>query len=47
MLLFRPDLAFTRKVVYFHENQLCYPKRRALERDFQFGYNQVGVKSRP
>ena len=37
----RPDLARLRKVVYFHESQLEYPVRKAQERDFQFGYNQI------
>jgi len=37
----RPDLARLQKVVYFHENQLCYPVKSVKERDFQFGYNQV------
>ena len=38
----RPDLRFGKKVAYFHENQLCYPRRRTRQRDFQYGYNQVG-----
>eukprot|EP00092_Neocalanus_flemingeri_P003618 GFUD01003882.1.p1 GENE.GFUD01003882.1~~GFUD01003882.1.p1 ORF type:complete len:363 (-),score=114.97 GFUD01003882.1:132-1220(-) len=37
----RPDLAKLRKIIYFHENQLCYPVKTVKERDFQFGYNQV------
>ena len=38
----RPDLAaIPRKVVYFHENQLCYPVRERKDRDFQYGYNQI------
>ncbi|KAJ8351581.1 hypothetical protein SKAU_G00230570 [Synaphobranchus kaupii] len=37
----RPDLARLKKVLYFHENQLVYPVRKAQERDFQYGYNQV------
>jgi len=37
----RPDLACLRKVVYFHENQLCYPVQTIKDRDYQFGYNQV------
>ena len=37
----RPDLACLRKIVYFHENQLCYPVQTVKDRDYQFGYNQV------
>ena len=29
------------KILYFHENQLCYPVQNVKERDFQFGYNQI------
>ncbi len=32
---------FTRKILYFHENQLIYPVQQSKERDFQYGYNQV------
>ena len=41
LLGLRPDLASLRKIVYFHENQLCYPVQSVKERDFQFGYNQI------
>lgn len=42
MCALRPDLAAVpRKVVYFHENQLCYPVRERKDRDFQYGYNQI------
>jgi len=38
----RPDLArIPRKIVYFHENQLVYPKQTLKDRDFQYGYNQI------
>ncbi|XP_043203277.1 glycosyltransferase-like domain-containing protein 1 isoform X2 [Amphibalanus amphitrite] len=37
----RPDLAAVRKVLYFHENQLVYPVRKAADTDFQYGYNQI------
>ena len=37
----RPDLAALHKVLYFHENQLVYPVRKAAETDFQYGYNQI------
>jgi glycosyltransferase involved in cell wall biosynthesis len=41
LLGLRPDLAQLKKVVYFHENQLCYPVKNVKERDFQFGFNQI------
>ncbi|KAK7008571.1 glycosyltransferase-like domain-containing protein 1, partial [Biomphalaria glabrata] len=41
LIALRPDLAQTKKVVYFHENQLIYPVQQQLERDFQYGYNQI------
>ncbi|CAL8126300.1 unnamed protein product [Orchesella dallaii] len=41
LLGLRPDLQSCKKVVYFHENQLIYPVRKAKERDFQYGYNQI------
>uniref|UniRef100_A0A182JUJ7 tRNA-queuosine alpha-mannosyltransferase n=1 Tax=Anopheles christyi TaxID=43041 RepID=A0A182JUJ7_9DIPT len=37
----RTDLATCRKVVYFHENQLCYPVRDTKQRDVQYGINQI------
>ena len=41
LLGLRPDLMKLKKLVYFHENQLCYPVQNVKERDFQFGYNQI------
>lgn len=42
LLGLRPDLSkITRKIVYFHENQLAYPVRETKDRDFQYGYNQI------
>jgi len=52
LVAIRPDLAHTKKLVYFHENQLTYPVRKEStrnkrqieckeQRDFQYGYNQV------
>lgn len=41
LLALREDLRQLRKVLYFHENQLIYPVRKHLDRDFQFGYNQI------
>lgn len=42
LLSLRPDLAkIPRKIVYFHENQLCYPVQDSKNRDFQYGYNQI------
>ncbi|XP_062390396.1 glycosyltransferase-like domain-containing protein 1 isoform X1 [Sardina pilchardus] len=41
LVALRPDLGRLRKVLYFHENQLIYPVRKAQDRDFQYGYNQV------
>lgn len=44
LLALRPDLAAgwgSRKVVYFHVNQLVYPVRTSIHRDFQYGYNQI------
>jgi len=38
----RPDLGqIPKKIVYFHENQLVYPKQNTKNRDFQYGYNQI------
>ncbi|XP_035908561.1 glycosyltransferase-like domain-containing protein 1-like [Anopheles stephensi] len=37
----RTDLAHCRKIVYFHENQLCYPVRESKQRDVQYGINQI------
>ncbi|XP_062822677.1 glycosyltransferase-like domain-containing protein 1 isoform X2 [Anolis carolinensis] len=41
LVALRPDLGKLKKVLYFHENQLTYPVQRCLERDFQYGYNQI------
>lgn len=41
LLALRPDLLKLKKIVYFHENQLTYPKKETKKRDFQFGYNQI------
>ena len=41
LLSLRGDLKELHKVLYFHENQLVYPVRKQLERDFQYGYNQI------
>ncbi|XP_052864397.1 glycosyltransferase-like domain-containing protein 1-like [Anopheles cruzii] len=37
----RPDLAGCHRIVYFHENQLCYPVRHTKARDVQYGLNQI------
>ena len=38
----RPDLKGVKTVLYFHENQLNYPKRKTEEeRDFHFGWIEV------
>lgn len=37
----REDLKKTKKVIYFHENQMVYPNRVAKDRDFQFIWNQI------
>ncbi|XP_035796125.1 glycosyltransferase-like domain-containing protein 1-like isoform X2 [Anopheles albimanus] len=37
----RPDLGRCRRIVYFHENQLCYPVRESKQRDVQYGVNQI------
>ena len=48
LVALRPDLAEAckgRKFIYFHENQLTYPVQSSSlkgERDFQYGYNQIG-----
>lgn len=41
LMALRPDLAQLHKVLYFHENQLIYPKQQQKQRDFQYGYNQI------
>ena len=37
----RPDGKDTRKILYFHDNQLIYPARKQQDQDFQFGHNQT------
>jgi len=41
LIALRPDLSSSKKIIYFHENQLTYPVRKSKDRDFQYGYNQV------
>jgi hypothetical protein len=52
LVALRQDLLKTKKIIYFHENQLTYPVRlettrnkkeieNKKQRDFQYGYNQV------
>ncbi|CAD5111148.1 DgyrCDS486 [Dimorphilus gyrociliatus] len=41
LLALRPDLQSTRKILYFHENQLIYPIQRTKDGDYQYGYNQI------
>ncbi|KAG1710442.1 Glycosyltransferase-like domain-containing protein 1 [Nymphon striatum] len=41
LIALRPDLSQLYKILYFHENQLCYPVQNVKERDFQYGYNQI------
>ena len=41
LLGLRPDLAHLNMILYFHENQLCYPVETVKDRDVQFGYNQI------
>lgn len=36
-----PSLSSLKKVVYFHENQIVYPKQTIKDRDFQYGFNQI------
>ncbi len=37
----RPEFHSVKKVLYFHENQLCYPVEDPKERDFYYGYSQI------
>lgn len=37
----RTDLAYCKKIVYFHENQLIYPVQEIKQRDCQYGLNQI------
>lgn len=43
LISLRDDLRSLKKIVYFHENDLAYPKQNENQeqRDFQFGYNQI------
>ena len=36
----RPDIRECKKLLYFHENQLVYPNRVAIDRDFQLSWMQ-------
>ncbi|KAJ8314401.1 hypothetical protein KUTeg_008962, partial [Tegillarca granosa] len=41
LVALRPDLSRLQKILYFHENQLVYPKQEEKLRDVQYGYNQI------
>lgn len=43
LLSLRNDLQSLKKIIYFHENDLVYPKQneKQEQRDFQYGYNQI------
>ncbi|XP_014262559.1 glycosyltransferase-like domain-containing protein 1 isoform X2 [Cimex lectularius] len=41
LIALREDLRNTKKIIYFHENQLNYPRQEYKDRDFQYGYNEV------
>lgn len=41
LLGIRSDLRNLKKIVYFHENQLIYPRKIIKERDIQYAYNQI------
>lgn len=43
LISLRNDLRQLKKIVYFHENDLVYPKQNDnhQQRDFQYGYNQI------
>lgn len=43
LISLRRDLRALKTIVYFHENDLAYPKQNEQQeqRDFQFGYNQI------
>lgn len=41
LVALRPDLSKLQKILYFHENQLAYPKQEEKPRDVQYGYNQI------
>lgn len=43
LISLRLDLRSLKTIIYFHENDLAYPKQNENQeqRDFQFGYNQI------
>ena len=47
LIALRDDLRHLKTILYFHENDLAYPKQNdngngnGNERDFQYGYNQI------
>ena len=43
LISLRRDLRSLKTIVYFHENDLAYPKQNEQQeqRDFQYGYNQI------
>ncbi|CAF3767210.1 unnamed protein product [Rotaria socialis] len=43
LISLRVDLLSAKKIIYFHENDLAYPKQNEQQekRDFQYGYNQI------
>ncbi|CAF1105253.1 unnamed protein product [Adineta steineri] len=43
LISLRSDLRSLKKIIYFHENDLAYPKQneKQEQRDFQYGYNQI------
>ena len=43
LISLRSDLRSLKTIIYFHENDLAYPKQNEQQeqRDFQFGYNQI------
>ena len=43
LISLRMDLCHLKKIIYFHENDLIYPKQndKQEQRDYQYGYNQI------
>ena len=43
LISLRVDLRSLKTIIYFHENDLVYPKQNEYQeqRDFQYGYNQI------
>ncbi|UJR10879.1 hypothetical protein I4U23_015066 [Adineta vaga] len=43
LISLRSDLRSLKTIIYFHENDLAYPKQNEQQeqRDFQYGYNQI------